>query len=465
MPDNANARRLAAVPDLPEQERAEDRDANRARIERHVLGTAMDSPGDIPAMRIHIQPGSFADPVHGHIWEAISTCHDGGEPVHPTAVTEHLIRGGHIRKLPHNAYLFDLYQQALPGQGGHWARLLAERHTWDRVNAGTHKIKRMLDTPGAGLDQVAHLAEHLVTVAAGRGTTGNDGEHIADLAAAYIDGYLDWGKAKGAATPWPDLNQLLTTEGFERGQVVTFGGASGMGKSVAITDIARHTGVELQQPTLIFTMEMTADQVLCRILAGLTGIPEKAIKNRDLTPDQLVRVDEARRRFQDSPLWIVAEPRTVTQIANAVRQHKHRYGSVHTVVVDYVQIVPTEGRKENRQLEVSATMQRLKQLALKEDVLVVTAAQINRAPAQRTDKRPTLADLRESGEIENSSDIVVLIYREDYYDKESPRAGEADFIVAKQRGGVTDTVTVAAQLHLTRFVSMADDWTPSGAAR
>jgi len=465
VPDNAPARRLAAVPDPPSTERQTERETNRARIERHILGTAMDAPGDIPGMRVHVEAASFADAVHGHIWEAISRCHDSGEPVHPTAVTEQLINAGLIGKLPHNAYVFDLYQQALPGQGGHWAKLLAERHTWDRVNAGTHKIKRMLDTPGASLDQVAGLAEHLVTVAAGRTSTTNGGEHIADLAAAYIDGYLNWGQAKGAATPWVDLNRLLTTGGLERGQVVTFGGASGMGKSIAITDVARHIGVELQQPTLIFTMEMTADQVLCRILAGLTGVREAAIKNRELTADELVRVDEARRRFDNAPLWVIAEPRTITQIANTVRQHKHRYGNIHTVVVDYVQIVSTEGRKENRQLEVSATMQRLKQLALKEDVLVVTAAQINRAPAQRTDKRPTLADLRESGEIENSSDIVVLIFREDYYDKESPRAGEADFIVAKQRGGATDTVTLAAQLHLTRFVSMADDWTPSGAAR
>lgn len=459
------ARRLAAVPDPVSVERPDDRQTNRTRIEQHVLGTAMDAPGVIPAMRIHIEPRSFADATHGAIWEAITTCHDNGSPVHPTAVTEQLIRAGLVGKLPHNAYVFDLYQQAIPGQGAHWARLLAERHTWDRVNVGNRKIKQALETPGATLDQVAQLAEQLVTVAAGRTGTVGDGQHIADLAATYIDEYLNWGGTTGAPTPWRDLNQLLATGGFDRGQVVTFGGASGMGKSIAITDIARHNGIELQQPTLVFTMEMTADQVLCRILAGLTGIREASIKNRNLTADELVRVDEARQRFENAPLWIVAEPRTVTQIANTVRQHKQRYGNVHTVVIDYVQIVTTEGRRENRQLEVSATMQRLKQLALKEDVLVITAAQVGRAPAQRSDKRPTLADLRESGEIENSSDVVVLIYRDDYYEKESPRTGEADFIVAKQRGGVTDTVTVAAQLHLTRFACMFDTWTPSGAIR
>lgn len=465
MPDNTTARRLAAVPDLPQDERPDQRDDNRARIERHVLGTAMDNPGEIPGMRIHIDAKAFADGRHADIWQAITTAYDAGEPVNPTAVVEHLIRTGAIGRLPSGTYPFELYQQATPGQGVHWARSLADRHTWDRVNLGNEKIRQTLATPGADLGQVAALAEHLATVAAGQTRDGDDGVHIADLAADYLNGYFDYGKDKGAATPWDDVNQLLTTAGFERGQVVTFGGASGMGKSIAITDIARHNGVELQLPTLVFTMEMTADQVLCRILAGLTGIPEKAIKTRDLTADQITKVDEARQRFQQSPLWIVAEPRTVTQIGNTVRQYKARHGDIHTVVVDYVQIVPGDRKAENRQLEVSSTMQRLKQLALKEELLVVTAAQINRAPAQRADKRPTQADLRESGEIENSSDIVILIYREDFYDKESPRAGEADFIVAKQRGGVLDTVTLAAQLHLTRFVSMAQDWSPAGAAR
>lgn len=454
------ARHLAAVP-TPGNPVADD---NGDNIERHVLGTAMESPGEIPGMRVLIEAASFADTRHGEIWAAICNAADAGQPVHPTAVTERLIRSGVIGRLPDPAYVFDLYQQAVPAQGAYWARLLSERHTWRTVDVHTNRLGHALRTPGMELGQIAALAEAVATAAVKAVDTGGDVQHIGELAADYITTYFDYGQDAGIPTPWTDLNRLMPSGGFERGQVVTFGGATGMGKSIAVTDCARHFGVDRQIPTIMFTLEMTAEQVLYRVLSGLTGIPEQAIKQRELSPDDLVRVDNARQRFEASPLWIVEGVKTMTQIINTIRQHQHRFGAVHTVIIDYLQIVKTDGRKENRQLEVSATIQRMKELALNERLLVITAAQINRAPSQRPEKRPGLSDLRESGEIENSSDVVVLIHREDYYDRESPRAGEADFLVEKNRGGAKDTITVAAQFHLTRFVSMAEAWTPSHAA-
>jgi replicative DNA helicase len=436
-------------------------DDNGVGIERHVLGTAMESPGEIPGMRVLIEAASFADPRHGEIWTVICDAADGNQPVHPTAITERLIRNGLIGRLPHSAYVFDLYQQAVAAQGAYWARLLAERHTWRTVDVQANRLGNALKTPGMELGQVAALAETVVA-AANRVVNPDTGvRHIGELAADYITTYFDYGQDAGIPTPWVDVNRLLPAGGFERGQVVAFGGATGMGKSIAVTDCARHFGVDRQIPTIMFTLEMSAEHVLYRILSALTGIPEHLVKGRELSPDELVRVDNARQRFEASPLWIVEGVKSMTQIINTIRQHQHRYGAIHTVIIDYLQIVKPDGKKENRQLDVSSIVQRMKELALNERLLVLTAAQINRGPGQRPDKRPALSDLRESGEIENSSDVVILIHREDYYDKESPRAGEADFLIEKNRGGVKDCVTLGAQFHLTRFVSMADAWTPS----
>jgi replicative DNA helicase len=456
------ARHLNAVPDAGEPQ-----DDNGPRIERHVLGTAMESPDEFATMRIAVTAESFNDPRHALIWRAICAAADAGEPISATAITEKMIRAGVLGRLPHGAYMFDLYQQALPGQGGHWARRLAERATWRDLDVSAERLSDTVRRPGATLAQVAELADAVMTAAST--TSGDDeGVHIAQLATDYLEGYLDFGRNKGISTPWADLNAMLTREGFERGQVVTFGGGPGMGKSIALTDCVRHMGVDLQVPTVMFTLEMTSEQVMCRLVAGLTGIAEARIKNREMSQDEIVRFDEARQRLANAPLWIFDGQRPMHEMLGMIKRHRLRYGPIHVLAVDYCQIIPTDARgksKENRQLEIAQTMLSLKRYALNENVLVLNAAQINRGPAQRTDKRPMLSDLRESGEIENSSDIVILLHRDDYYDKESMRAGEADFIVAKQRGGVTDTVTLAAQLHLTRFVSMAVDWTPSGSAR
>lgn len=430
-------------------------DTQQETVEAVTLGTAMESPADLAALREHITEAHFTNPHHGAIWTAICTNADNGDPTNPVAVTETLIRGGNKRARDQHTYPFELYKQARPGQGGYWARILHDRHI---RRTAWRQAARLTDTaanPGVDLADLAGMAETVLQAVTAHTADDNGPVAAADLAADYLGGYMTFNDNTGIRSPWRDLNELMPTGGFERGQVITFGGASGMGKSLALTDCVRDIGIIQQLPTVMFTLEMTRQQVFYRLLAGLTGIPERAIRQRNLDAGQLARVDQAHGRLKESPLWIVDGSRTLTQIANEVRKLRARLGDIGCVAVDYVQIVKPDRKAENRQLEVSNTMQRLKQFALDENVLILAAAQINRSPSARIDRRPAMSDLRESGEIENSSDVVVLIFREDYYNQESPRAGEADFIVAKNRAGSLDTVTVASQLHLTRFVDMA----------
>lgn len=430
-------------------------DTQQDTVEAVALGTAMESLVDLAALRDTISEDHFVNPRHGAIWRAICANADNGDPTNPVAVTEALLRTGALRGTDHHTYVFEVYRQAHAGQGGYWARILNDRHVRRNAWRQAAKLSDTTRNPDADLADIAGMAESVLQAVTAHTTDDHGPVHAADLAANYLDGYMTYADNTGITTPWRDVNDLMPTGGLERGQVVTFGGASGMGKSLALTDCVRHAGIVQQLPTVMFTLEMTAEQVFFRLLAGLTGIPERAIRQRNLDAGQLARVDQAHGRLREAPLWIVDGSRTMTQIANEVRKLRNRHGDIACVAVDYVQIVKPDRKAENRQLEVSNTMQRLKQFALDENVLVLAAAQINRSPNARLDKRPALSDLRESGEIENSSDVVVLIFREDYYDRESPRSGEVDLIVAKNRSGSLDTVTVAHQLHFTRFVDMA----------
>jgi replicative DNA helicase len=446
------ARHLAVVPDTTPKPAPPD--ANGPALERTILGTAMESRSDLDAIRAaEITADHFADARHGLLWNVIVGAADQGAPVTVTAINELLVRSGDIARMPHPAYLADVHQAADPSRGAWYAGKLAERHQRRILGHAKAELDQAIDTPGIPDEVIAERAQRVRDAAVRTATT--NAPLIGDLANAYFDNYLTDDDADGLlVAPWVDLTRLLGG-GFRRGQVLTFGAASGVGKSIALADLARHIAVKQGRPTAYFSMEMTEDEITYRVLSAISRVPETLIKRKQLTADDIVKVDDARWKLQGAPLRILSGSFTAARIANETRKLARDHGSIEAVVVDYVQLVTATGRHENRQLAVSSTMQHLKQFALEENVFVATAAQINRAPDQRSDKRPQLADLRESGEIANSSDIVIMIYRDDYYDPESARAGEADFIVKKNRGGPCDTVTVAAQLHLTRFVDMA----------
>lgn len=445
VPNNNGAPKPAATPDI-----------NGPALERTILGTAMESRRELDAIRAAgITADHFADARHAMLWDTVTAAADRGDPTTVVAMNETLLRSGDLARLPHPAYLVDVLQAADVGRGAWYADQLAERHQQRIVAKAKAHLDQALETPGTTPEAIANAAQAIRDAATTRPGSLANAPLIGDLANAYFDNYLADDEADSIIeTPWADLSRLLGG-GFRRGQVLTFGAASGVGKSIALADTARHLAVKQGRPTAYFSMEMTEEEITYRVLSAMSRVPEAAIKHKQLNADDLVKVDAARQKLQGVPLRILSGSFTIARIVNETRKLARAHGEIEAVVVDYIQLVNATGRHENRQLAVSANMQQIKQFALDENVFVATAAQINRASDQRADKRPQLTDLRESGEIANSSDIVVMIYRDDYYDAESPRSGEADFIVRKNRGGPCDTVTVAAQLHLTRFVDMA----------
>jgi replicative DNA helicase len=200
---------------------------------------------------------------------------------------------------------------------------------------------------------------------------------------------------------------------------------------------------------------MSKVEIVMRLLAAESRVPLHVLRSGQLSDDDWTKLARRMGEISEAPLFVDDTPNmNLMEIRAKARRLRQRH-DLKLIVVDYLQLMTSPKRVESRQQEVAELSRGLKLLAKEVDCPVIAVSQLNRGPEQRTDKRPQLSDLRESGSIEQDADVVILLHRDDYYDKESPRAGEADFIIAKHRNGPTDVVTVAAQLHLSRFVDMA----------
>jgi replicative DNA helicase len=220
-------------------------------------------------------------------------------------------------------------------------------------------------------------------------------------------------------------------------------------------DIARAASIRANQTSVLFSLEMSKHEITMRLLSAESRIPLQTMRTGQMRDDDWVKLTRRLGEMASAPLYIDDSPNmTMMEIRSKARRLKQR-NELRLVIVDYLQLMTSHSKVENRQQEVSQISRSLKLLAKELEVPVIALSQLNRGSEQRTDKRPQLSDLRESGAIEQDADVVILLHREDMYERESPRAGEADLIVAKHRNGPTSTIVVAFQGHYSRFVDMA----------
>ena len=225
--------------------------------------------------------------------------------------------------------------------------------------------------------------------------------------------------------------------------------------STLALDFARAAAIKHNMATVLFSLEMGRNEITMRLLSAEARVPLSTMRTGQMNDDDWARLARRMSEVADAPLFIDDSPNmSLMEIRAKCRRLKQR-NDLKFVIIDYLQLMSSPKRVENRQQEVSEMSRSLKLLAKELEVPVIALSQLNRGPEQRTDKKPLLSDLRESGSIEQDSDVVILLHREDVYERESPRAGEADLIVAKHRNGPTATVTVAFQGHYSRFVDMA----------
>jgi len=425
--------------------------------EQCVLGGMLMSKDAISDVMEVIRPADHYRPAHQLVHEAILELYGRGEPADPVTVSDLLAKRGELARVGGGAYLHTLMASVpTAANAGYYARIVRERAILRRlVEVGTRIVQ--LGYAGDGdADELVDRAQAEIYGVTERRVT-EDFLPLSEIMPGALDEIEAIGSRGGVMTGVPtgfaDLDAL--TNGLHPGQMVVIAARPAIGKSTLALDLARAAAIKHRLATAMFSLEMSRNEITMRLLSAEARVPLQAMRTGQLGEDDWTRLARRMSEVVDAPLFIDDSPNmSMMEIRAKCRRLKQRH-DLRMVIVDYLQLMTSPRRVENRQQEVSEMSRSLKLLAKEVDVPVVAISQLNRGPEQRNDKRPLLSDLRESGSIEQDSDVVILLHREDAYERESPRAGEADMIVAKHRNGPTTTVTVAFQGHYSRFVDMA----------
>ena len=398
----------------------------------------------------------FYVPKHEVIFEAILSLYSRGEPTDVIAVTDELTKAGDLSRAGGADYLHTL-TGIVPtaANAGFYASLVAEKAVLRRlVDAGTRIVQMGYASEGEVTDLVNNAQAEIYAVAGG--TQSEDYVPLTEAVNEAIDEIEAArgrdGSMTGVPTGFADLDAL--TNGLHAGQLILIAARPALGKSTVALDFARAAAIKHNHPTVFFSLEMGRSEIAMRLLSAEASVPLHAMRKGTLDSRDWTTIASTRGRINDAPLYIDDSPNmTLVEIRAKCRRLKQTVG-LKMVIIDYLQLMTSGKRVESRQQEVSEFSRALKLMAKELQVPVVALSQLNRGPEQRADKKPALSDLRESGSLEQDADMVILLHRESAYEKENPRAGEADFIVAKHRNGPTDTITVGFHGHFSRFADM-----------
>ncbi|MFI5099433.1 MAG: replicative DNA helicase [Actinomycetes bacterium] len=425
--------------------------------EQCVLGGMLLSKDAIADVVEVLRPGDFYKPAHQTVYDVVLDLYGRGEPADPVTVSAELTRRGELARAGGAPYLHTLISVPTAANAAYYARIVRERAVLRRlVEAGTKIVQMGYGADGGEADEIVDRAQaELYSVTERR--TSEDYLPLADImhgTLEEIEAISSRGGAMvGVPTGFADLDSL--TNGLHGGQLIVVAARPAMGKSTLGLDWCRAASLRHRLSSVIFSLEMGRNEITMRLLSAEARVALHHMRSGTMSDDDWTRLARTMSSVSEAPLFIDDSPNmSMMEIRAKCRRLKQRH-DLRLVVVDYLQLMTSGKRVESRQQEVAEFSRSLKLLAKELDVPVVAISQLNRGPEQRTDKRPQLSDLRESGAIEQDADMVILLHREDMYERESPRAGEADLIVAKNRNGPTANVVVAFQGHYARFVDMA----------
>lgn len=428
--------------------------------EQSVLGGMMLSKDAIADVFEVVRSNDFYSPAHEMVFDAIADLYGRGQPTDVIAVADHLTKRGELSRCGGHAYLHTLISSVpTAANAGYYAGIVRERAVLRKlVEAGTRIVQLGYATEGGDVDELVNSAQSEIYSVTER-RTSEDYRPIREL----IDGTVEEIEAidkrgdglVGVPTGFAELDRL--TNGLQAGQMVVVAARPAMGKSTMALDIARSASLHHGLTSAIFSLEMSANEIVMRMLAAEGKLPLQRLRQGPMDDRDWQRLASTASAISDAPMFIDDSPNmTLMEIRAKCRRLKQRH-DLRLVVIDYLQLMTSGKRVESRQQEVSEFSRAIKLLAKELEVPVIAVSQLNRGAEQRTDKRPQVSDLRESGSIEQDADIVILLHRDEMYDRETERQGEADFIVAKHRNGPTANIVVAFQGHYARFADMPKD--------
>ncbi len=425
--------------------------------EQSVLGGMLLSKDAVADVVETLREIDFYRPAHQLVFGSIIDLYGRGEPVDAITVAAELAKTGAIGRVGGAPYLHTLVSSVpTAANAGYYARIVSDKAVLRRlVEAGTRIVQLGYAADGTDVDTTVDRAQAAVYDVTERRAADDYVvlEQLLNPTLEEIEAIEGRdGSLAGCPTGFADLDRL--TNGLHPGQLIVIAARPAIGKSTLALDIARAASIKHGLPSVFFSLEMSKSEIVMRLLSAESRVNLSHMRTGRMTEDDWSRLARRMGEVAEAPLFIDDSPHlTMMEIRAKARRLKQRH-DLRLVVVDYLQLMSSPRKVENRQQEISEISRSMKLLAKELAVPVIALSQLNRNSEQRADKRPQISDLRESGAIEQDADMVILLHREDAYEKESPRAGEADLIVAKHRNGPTDTVTVAFQGHYSRFVDM-----------
>jgi replicative DNA helicase len=407
----------------------------------------------------------FAQAAHRVIWDVLADLLGAGNAADAFLVATELERRGKLDLLPGGLSYLGLMvgQTASSANAVHYAERVRDQSILRQLVGVCSEVAEEAQSGEGQPGEILETAAQRIGAIADQSQRGRGAVTMRDLMGDVI-GYLDsihekGGSLIGQSTGFADLDKK--TSGLQGGDLIILAGRPSMGKSTMAVNIAEHVAIREQRPVMMFSLEMSARSLGLRITSSQTRIDFGRLRHMDLRDDEWPSLTSASHRVGNAPLLIDdAAGLTIGDITARARRAHRELGGLALIVVDYLQLITTRGRVENRNIEVSKISQGLKALAKTLDVPVVALSQLSRSVEQRADKRPMMSDLRDSGGIEQDADLIAFIYRDEVYNPQTKDKGTAEVIIAKQRNGETGTVRLCSNLHVCRFDDLDPSWRP-----
>jgi replicative DNA helicase len=425
--------------------------------EQSVLGAMMASKEAIANVVEVLQAEDFYQPAHVEIFEAIMSIFGRGEAPDAITVAEELKRRGTLETIGGKPYilgLLDAYPTA--SSAARYARIVEEHSRLRRLVDAGNKVQEIGFAIPENVDAAVDEAEEIIYQVADR-RLRNDLQVIKPLlneSMEEIEKLYERGESiTGTASGFHDLDEI--TSGFQPSNLIIVAARPSMGKSALMSDFALHAALKGNKPVVLFNLEMSRHELVKRFLASDAKVDAQRLAKGSLQEQDWTRLSASLGRLAEAPIFIDDSANvTLMEIRAKCRRIKQKHG-LGLVIIDYLQLMQSPSKSENRQQEVSEISRNLKILARELHVPVICASQLNRGVEYRSDKRPLLGDLRESGSIEQDSDVVMFIYRDEVYNPDSEARGEAELLIAKHRNGPTGVVRLAFMNQYTKFASIA----------
>ena len=429
---------------------------NNMEAEQSVIGAMLLDKNAISEASEILRSDDFYKEAHKLIFESIMELYDKNEPVDLVTLVDNLRKKNILEAVGGITYISNLLE-SVPTTANirYYAKIVEDKSTLRKLIKSSSETIDKCYTGAEDVPSILDKTEKDIFDISQKAVT-HDIEPMSRILEKGFDEieklYQNKGAITGVPSGFPELD--IKTSGFQKGDMILIAARPSMGKSAFAMNIAQYAAIRNNNSVAVFSLEMSKEQLAYRMLCSEANIDMLKLRTGNLDDDDWVRLAQCAGPLASAKIFLDDTPAiSITEVRSKCRRLKIEYG-LDLIIIDYLQLMQGRGKTENRQQEVSEISRSIKALAKEMDTPVIAISQLSRAPEARTDHRPMLSDLRESGSIEQDADLVSFLYRDDYYNKDTDKKNIAEVIIAKQRNGPTGTVELAFIGKYAKFGSL-----------